>query len=293
MTIKIIAASAYIPRVKGQKYSKNQTGLTLVELMVGLALGLLVVGVAATAMLGTRNVTNSVGDISGIQQQAAYVMRLFGTQLRQAGSLYLDLGLDPDTGEGEVNTETVLRRYPYNSDSAKKWAISEDEDAGKVTIHFTGYQEPTFANQGTISRNCLGAPGSIPAGKTQAIESIFELEDTKDLLHCGGNDAPLQPVAENVANFQVRYLLQSVNSSNPSMGYVDAAGVAENWNHVQGVQVCLVFYGKGAIDHLPAGTSYTDCDGKEIDITTLEGKRKNRMHYVFRNVFQLRSQGLV
>lgn len=286
MNNKTIASCAYPESKKGKKHLKNQTGLTLIELMVALALGLLVVGVATTAMLGTRNVTSSVSDLSGIQQQAAYVMRLFGTQLRQAGSLYLDLGLDPANGAGDIEANTAFH-LRGSTDSA----ISESNN-GTVTIRFTGYEEPSFAGQGPISRNCRGAPENITAGTTTAIESIFTLNGTD--LRCEGNGANAQPIAQNVANFQVRYLLQSDSAADPTMLYTDAAGVGNNnWNRVQGVEVCLVLFGNDPID-LPAGTSYTDCDGTTaVNMTTLTGARRNRMHYVFRNVFQLRSQGLI
>ena len=277
--IKKIAASAYPARDKEQKHLKFQAGLTLIELMIGLAVGLLVVAVATVSLLGSRSVTGAVSDISGIQQQAAYVMRTFGTQLRQAGSLYLDLGLDAD-GEGEITSATAFQLRGNNEQ-----AINEDEGTGAVTIRFTGYEEPTFANAGPISRNCLGAPGSIPAGTTASIESIFTLNGTD--LRC--ND---QPIAQNVATFQVRYLLQSNDAANPTMQYTNAAGVGRNWNRVQGVEVCLVLFGTERID-LPEGASYTGCDGNDVDITALTGDRTNRMHYVFRNVFQLRSQGLI
>lgn len=285
MNIKKLANSAYATKEKSQKDLKKQTGLTLIELMVALALGLLVVGVATTAMLGTRNVTSSVGDISGIQQQAAYVMRLFGNQLRQAGSLYLDLGLDATTGEGDIEANTAFQLRGSTST-----AITEDINNATITIRFTGYQEPTFANTGPISRNCLAAPAAIAAGTTTTIESIFSLNGTN--LRCQGNGANAQPIAENVANFQVRYLLQSNGAANPTMLYTNAAGVAGNWNRVQGVEVCLVLFGNDPID-LPAGTSYTNCDGTAVNMTTLTGPRQNQMHYVFRNVFQLRSQGLI
>ena len=47
--------------------------------------------------------------------------------------------------------------------------------------------------------------------------------------------------------------------------------------------------------NLPAGSEYTDCDGSRVDMTAaaLPANRRNRMHLMFRNVFQLRSQGLV
>lgn len=277
--IKKIALSAYPARDKEQKHLKFQAGLTLIELMIGLAVGLLVVAVATVSLLGSRSVTGAVSDISGIQQQAAYVMRTFGTQLRQAGSLYLDLGLDAD-GEGEITSATAFQ-LRGNSEQA----ITEAEGTGAITIQYTGYEEPTFANAGPISRNCLGAPGSIPAGTTASIESIFTLNGTD--LRC--ND---QPIAQNVAAFQVRYLLQGTDQDDPSMLYTNREGVAD-WNRVQGVEVCLVLFGTERIDVPAGGVSYTGCDGNAVDITTLEGNRTNRMHYVFRNVFQLRSQGLI
>ena len=275
--IKKIAASAYPARDKEQKHLKFQAGLTLIELMIGLAVGLLVVAVATVSLLGSRSVTGAVSDISGIQQQAAYVMRTFGTQLRQAGSLYLDLGLDAD-GKGEITSATAFQLR-----GSTDTAIAENN--GSVTIRFTGYEEPTFANAGPISRNCLGAPGSIPAGTTASIESIFTLNGTD--LRC--ND---QPIAQNVAAFQVRYLLQGTDEDDPPMLYTNSAGVAD-WNRVQGVEVCLVLFGTERIDVPAGGVSYTGCDGNAVDITALTGNRTNRMHYVFRNVFQLRSQGLI
>ena len=275
--IKKIALSAYPARDKEQKHLKFQAGLTLIELMIGLAVGLLVVAVATVSLLGSRSVTGAVSDISGIQQQAAYVMRTFGTQLRQAGSLYLDLGLDAD-GKGEITSATAFQLR-----GSTDTAIAENN--GSVTIRFTGYEEPTFANAGPISRNCLGAPGSIPAETTASIESIFTLNGTD--LRC--ND---QPIAQNVAAFQVRYLLQGTDQDDPTMLYTNSAGVAD-WNRVQGVEVCLVLFGTERID-LPEGASYTGCDGSTaVNITTLAAPRTNRMHYVFRNVFQLRSQGLI
>ena len=279
--IKKIAASAYPARDKEQKHLKFQAGLTLIELMIGLAVGLLVVAVATVSLLGSRSVTGAVSDISGIQQQAAYVMRTFGTQLRQAGSLYLDLGLDAD-GKGEITSATAFQ-LRGNSEQA----ITEDskKTPTKYIVQYTGYEEPTFANAGPISRNCLGAPGSIPAGTTTSIESIFTLNGTD--LRC--ND---QPIAQNVAAFQVRYLLQGTDQDDPTMLYTNSAGVAD-WNRVQGVEVCLVLFGTERID-LPEGASYTGCDGSTaVNITTLAAPRTNRMHYVFRNVFQLRSQGLI
>ena len=112
-------------------------------------------------------------------------------------------------------------------------------------------------------------------------------------MQCSGNSATAQSIVQNVANFQVRYLLQDTVTTlgDPKMTSVDATGVGSNWGRVQAVEVCLVLYGVEAID-LPAGSNYTDCNGTAVDMSTLTGARARRMHAVFRNVFQMRSQGL-
>ena len=94
-----------------------------------------------------------------------------------------------------------------------------------------------------------------------------------------------------MAQFQVRYIIQD-NSAGPSkINITNAAGVGR-WGRVQAVEVCMVLYGNETVD-MPDGSSYTDCAGDTVNMTTLSGARARRMHLLFRNVFQLRSQGLV
>ncbi|MCL5739444.1 MAG: PilW family protein, partial [Betaproteobacteria bacterium] len=112
-----------------------------------------------------------------------------------------------------------------------------------------------------------------------------------------GNGASAQPIAQNVAQFQVVYMVQTTDAAGTKVQYtkgsdMPAAATDPAWRQVQGVQVCLVLYGSEPID-MPAGSSYTDCSGTSVNMTTLTGDRKNRMHLLFRNTFQLRSQGLV
>ena len=101
-----------------------------------------------------------------------------------------------------------------------------------------------------------------------------------------------QPILQNVADFQVRYLLQDNSSGGDTkIQYVTADNV-DIWARVQAVEVCLVLFGTEPID-MPAGSTYTDCDGTAVNLTTLAGARARRLHIMFRNVFQMRSHGLI
>ena len=90
------------PPMRVAKTPLAQRGVTLVELMVGIAIGLLVVAVATSALMVSRGISGTVSDASGLHQQAAHAMRVIGQQVRQAGSLYLNLNptgaatTDPD-----------------------------------------------------------------------------------------------------------------------------------------------------------------------------------------------------
>ncbi|WP_423457025.1 PilW family protein [Ottowia sp. VDI28] len=298
--------------LRGARHPSRQRGVTLIELMVGLAVGLLVIAVAMGALIVSRGVSGTVSDASEIQQQGAYVLRVIGGQLRQAGSLRLN----PDPGGNGTGGEVLsavafeVRATAEGSGNGFEPKDALSGDGGKVTTGAMRYADNVFmaagkaatedkpAELGTdyLARNCLGLPGKDSTDKR--IESTFTLSGTS--LRCEGNQGAsntAQPIAQNVAQFEVSYLVQGLpDVLGTSMQYragsdMPVAGDAM-WRRVQGVQVCLVLFGTEPVD-MPAGSSYTDCNGESVDITKLEGARHNRMHLLFRNTFQVRSQGLL
>ena len=285
----------------------RQSGVTLIELMVGLAIGLLVVAVAMGALMVSRGISGTVSDASGIQQQGAYILRVLSQQLRQTGSLYLNP--DPVGGNStDVLSPVAFEKFKDDEVGSGNSFIQEESLSGagtSVTTAFRRYQDNVFlADNATsttigtdfLARNCVGAPGN--SSTDQRVESTFAFDSTKNELQCGGNGTAAQPIAQNVAQFQVTYMVQTVDAAgNTTVQYtkgsdMPAAATDPTWRRVQGVQVCLVLYGSEPID-MPAGSSYTDCAGTSVNMTTLTGERKNRMHLLFRNTYQLRSQGLL
>lgn len=285
---------------------RAQGGVTLIELLVGMAIGLLTIAVAMGALMVSRGVSGTVTDASSIQQQAAYAFRVIGLQLRQAGSLHLNLQpgaastpepymapvafetdyIDPDDGSAfSVKTHTLAGK---NAPGAGEYALS---------VGYRNFTEAVFTSSSaqSLQRNCLGGNGTNALVLSEFVLFTPSADPTTRELRCNGN-GQVQPIISNVANFQVRYLLQD-NTTTPgisTMTSVDADGVGTNWARVQAVEVCLVLYGVEPISMPNDGTStYTDCDGTLIDMTTLASPRNRRMHIAFRNTYQLRSQGLV
>lgn len=278
----------------------RQQGVTLLELLVGIVIGLMTIAVAMGALIASRGVSSSVSDISQLQQQASYAFRVIGSQLRQAGSLRLNLA--PAKNEGDpidsidpVAFETAVDGFNPATDSI--FGINAPSaDEYKLTVGYRNYTEQLFNKSASESmlRNCLGQTGS-----DARVRSQFRFDaDTRE-LRCAGEDEA-KPLVKNVANFSVRYLHQTDPSpfGNPQIKYVNASALdATQWGQVTAVEVCIVMFGSDTTN-MPAGTTYSDCpadDGTitKIDMTQLAAPRKNRVHMVFRNVFQLRSQGLL
>ena len=284
------------PRTIAAVRASSQGGFTLVELMVGIAIGLLTIAVAMGALMVSRGVSGTVSDASSIQQQGAFAMRTLGLQLRQTGSLRLNLNPGIVTAAEPYLAPAAFETKAGQFDPTAPNGILEGKDSPaatefKLSVRYSSYTEPLFVG-GTQSqaRDCLGANPDA-----NLLESKFRLENNELVCASAGSIAA-QPLMQNVASFQVRYLLQD-NTSTPgssTLKSVDAAGVGTDWAKVQGVDVCLVLYGTERIDMPTDGTSvYTDCDGTKVDMTTVAAPRNRRMHVTFRNIFQMRSQGLI
>lgn len=276
-----------IPAVSQQP--RQQAGMTLVELMVALFLGLLIIGMALSTILISRNLAATTSDVSALQQQAAYAFRVLGQQIRQAGSPELDLGLT------NVPLDRVAFLIDYDNISEIIAGTTNPEDDGYLTVGYRNYEEtvidPTDPDE-TISdnlfRDCLSE-----ATSGNLITSSFSLEpadnsDGTGRLVCEGVGATTQEIIRNVSDFQVRYLQQAnAATQQPTIQLIDAphADDTVGWSRIVGVEVCLDMVGDERID-VPDEQTYKDCANNDASYA-------NRTHMVFRNIFQLRSQGLV
>lgn len=276
-------------------YSRAR-GISLVELLVGLVLGLLVIGVAMGALMASRSVSGTISDASQLQQQASHIFRTMGRQIRQAGSLRLLMAVRKAATEPvDIGDHVAFVVRAEDFDPARDTIQGNDAPASgqyKLTVGYSNYTQPLHiaAADASLQRNCLGAVNS-----DTLIQSSFVLDTSSHTLRCAGKaSAGQQPFAENVANFQVRYLMQAPRGI-AQLQYVNAAAVADNWHRVYGVEICLVLFGTEPID-MPAGNTYTDCTDSSgaaatVDMTTLPAPRTRRLHMVFRSVYQLRGQG--
>lgn len=271
----------------------REKGVTLIELMVGITLGLLVVAVAGSALMTSRGISGTVSDATSLQEQAAYAFRVIGQQVRQAGSL--ELNLNPSIVMSSASDDNaymvpVAFDAPDPTGVLPQFSRADSTVTGDTTPSFTvGYQnytETTLADAtvpAALLRDCLGQ-NKVTSGvpDNPVLSSTFKRKTATNELVCTGTGGSggEQAIIGNVTDMQVRYIQQVPNTT--TLQYLSNPSAVTSWSNVYAVEVCLELTGSEAIPD--AGTKYTNCSGT----LTAYG---SRLKMVFRNVYEIRSQG--
>lgn len=254
--------------------------------MVGITIGLMTIAVAIGALMVSRGVSTAVSDSTNLQEQASYAFRIIGQQLRQAGSIRLDLASNKPEGSLIDAEDVVAFETVFDSQNN---TVNGLDTPPTLTLGAQAFNEPSFqdATNPQLNRDCLRQKATLVAG-TGNIRSQFTLSAGE--LSCLGSTGGAQPIIKNVSAFQVTYLIQEgAFIGSPTVRRVDATTASTDWTRVFGVEVCLDMVGDDRIDtkvSAAADAQYTNCSGNLVPYA-------GRTHLVFRNTYQLRGQGRI
>ena len=246
--------------------ASRQSGLSLIELMIGLVVGLLVVIAAMGSLVYTRAASQVMGDSTRLQQDAATAFRIIGQTARQAGARRLT-----DIPGGMVTFNPQYKGIEVNANTGLPVSIkgTDGERNGPDTLIIDRDQTGTG---GFDSVDCVG--GSVE--KEKNISNLFRVDAS--LLKCGGPGAQYGLVA-GVEDFQVWYGLREGDG----LRYTTASGLTQlfpaPWDQVEALRVCLRLAG-GLTNH--PGAAVTGCQDEVIP-------NDGRLRRVFFHVFKLRN----
>jgi type IV pilus assembly protein PilW len=282
---------------------KTQRGVTLVELMVSITIGMVIVLFISTLYLNSRTSYRINDDNSRMQEEGRAVMNIIGRNLMQAGFGNLissDLGTlvskanltdfagDALTGcaDGFANASDLANKncggtgklafqVGYRVDNTADTKIGAGTDCNGQTVKKLdgtafGTNEPAFV----VNRFYL---------KTKAGE-------TMQSLYCLGNGGFEQPLLSNVEDMVVTYGITTKTDVDADgfksvEKYVGASDVTD-WASVISVNVCLEL-SSPTNNVTPQKQTYTKCDGTSADAAD------NRLHTSINSVFTLRNNASV
>jgi type IV pilus assembly protein PilW len=245
--------------------------VSLIELLIGIAIGLLVVVAAIGSLVYTRTSSTAVGDSTRLQQDASTAFRALGHHVRQGGARRI---IAPLPGSANVEFNTAYNGFGVNANTASTYVVQGADGAANAPdiLQVSHDTDPVVQ-----SMDCLGAP-SLVANNVQSTFSV-----AGNALQCLGSGA-VTPFAllQGVEDFQVWYGFRTGDNLQYRTATAISLVVPTPWDQVETIQVCIRLAGE--LSNNP-GVDVTGCNGENI-------ANDGRIRRVFFRVFKIRNQGL-
>lgn len=283
---------------------RTQLGLTLIELMISMVIGLVLVLFVGTLFLTSKASFRLNDDNARLQEDASYALNLIGRNLMQAGYGNVVSSTTTDF----TNPDGTAAQGLKGCDNGFKSPIAAPIDfdcatTGNPSMQISyrvedAYDADTGAGADCNGQNASKEPGILAKG---IVVNRFFLSikagDTAPSLYCNGNGGTVagtvsQPVLGGVEGMTVLYGADTNGTFTPDQ-YLNAAGVEalplsatnkKDWNQVVSVQVCLLVSSANNVTN--GNHSYVDCAGAAQTATD------NKLRRAFTKVFTLRNNAM-
>lgn len=226
----------------------RQKGMTLVDLLVGIALGLMVILAAIGTLILSRTTSQAVTEQLELQQQGNMALRIMTNLIRQASSRELVV-----TGGG-----VVLTAMPTFTAPSVLALQPQARDANNNDAFGIAFSDPGPPN---AAQDCLGNTNA-PAGPV--VVSSFSVVNNR-LLCLGTNAAAgAQPIIADVQRFRVLYMVTNGTGAATTTNYFAVGALPANPNIV-GLEMCLELATAPRFNpETLAAVNFINCDGAQV-----------------------------
>ena len=293
-----------------QPSRSGQRGVTLIELLVAMVLGLVVIGVVLSNYLTSSIGKNSSSALQQMTEDATVALNVIRKNISTAGQSDAigvvaggfqrnPIGLRIFGCEtGFVNPLLPVDNLVCDAAGSEAIAVAYQADA---------VNSATLADNVT-PRDCVGngIPPTLPGAGAAYFVASPKLFINNNELMCQGNGAGAQPLVSNISRLWIRYgvaaPLPAVPDTPqtypaPPVKFISAANVtAAEWPRVMAVRVCVEVQSTDEV--LDAATPYFGCNAIEAAAADFEPKAVNpalivpadrRMHRAFSTTVMLQN----
>lgn len=290
-----------------------QSGMTLVELMVGMVLSFIIIGAASAVFFAANSIGRSHDVGARLLEDGAFAATKLTRGIQRAG--YVDVfsgtGRFRQSFDDEVNNviarEDSLKRdafgLRYGNITGSNTAIFGCDNSnfnvngscangGTSSALAIAYQTNIPANSSDLSPSVTTSVtggsgwadcnGSVPPANTEFVVNRYFVNNANQLMCLGnGSNTPRQ-IAANVEQFQVFYgIAQGAQDKRVQILTAAQVSATNAWNLVVQVELCLVMRGDVGTDNNPS--VFNNCNGSTTQTTD------GRMRKTFRSVVSLRN----
>ncbi len=239
-----------------------QSGYTLPELLMGMALSLLVVAAATSAYGTSKQTWNAMSAADAVHANARMALRNIREQAHMAGAAYLQAD---------------------NTDGTFSVAISPGEDAEQASVAGVNgtknIESITLGHWRALDAiDCQGNTGSTHTN----VRNDYKLNTNKELSCKDLNltNSTYQALAEGVEDFQLRYA--EINPNTQTLQWKTANQV-NDMTHVLAIEVCLRVASIHTVHNTKPSTKFSGCQGEAIPTD-------GRVRRTFKRVVSLRNR---
>ena len=262
--------------MKQRNLRSRERGLSLIEVLVSLVIGLIVVGAVLISYLGSGKTSRVQAAYAEMNENAQIAMTLLGRDLLLAGyaqptgvsgsSTFTRSYGDRPVFGCDKGLDNVTRR-----NQATPWTSAACLPAGAADHVIEVVYEADLTNTSPTSTNlpsdCIGnaLPATVVGTATYYIaHNRFYLASSAmghSELHCASQQgAAGQPLVDNVAAMKIWYGEANAASPRQIVRYVTASSVSD-WGRVLSVRVCLLMRSTDPVLNDEDPRNYLDCDG--------------------------------
>lgn len=252
----------------------HQRGISLIELMISMVIGLVVVGAVLVSIMGSSKSGKFESAYAQMNEDAQIGLSILSRDIQMAGYSEPTALVNTGTVPAPVyvlnfgNLATAI--FGCDTDFSNPVAVNVACGVGTNAAIEMSYQadtQSTVATGGAPS-DCLGA--AIAAGPPYIVRNRYYISSGnsgRPELYCAGVGGSGQPLIENIDSMSLLYGMQVAAAPRQVVRYVSATSVAgvgaAEWNNVVSVRVCLIVRSSQPI--LDTGGEdtlrYRDCAG--------------------------------
>ncbi len=198
---------------KQARSAHRQRGLTLVELMVSMVVGLVLMGGVVQVFKTNKGANRYSQGLAQMQDNGSYALDFVSNQVGQIGYVptWSSLGQVGDQNGDGVKDRVDMEKWAYGAAAPAIGSEGSGTASDGITVNV--YIDP----QNPAPTNCVGAsvasPGSFTGVPGWGVTNVIAVNTTNSTLTCNG-----VAVANGVENMQILY---GVDMTVPGDGIVD------------------------------------------------------------------------
>lgn len=255
---------------------KKQLGFTIVELMIGLSLGLvLAMGVAAIYVQTGKSRTMQAS-LNRLSDDGHYALETYKRMITQSGFRVWNSTGD---SKGDMKLATA---FPASTPFSASETLRVDAVSG-VSLLNIRFKGDSSKNVIRCDKN-EGNDTNYPFLTTESTTYSFSLYKSGTSLMCKryGVDASAQSVVDNVVDYSLSFGEDTSTTPDQIVDEYKATIAAGKWVNVYAVRMCLVLK-TDSTTVLDQAMSYQKCDGTSATATD------KAMYRTFVSTMQLRN----